>query len=195
MADHLYYSCWLRGFSPLTMLRQFGKALELFPFSPQNPGESILRVQAVSSGEPPLLERPFLDPIDPKLVVTEANEFLHDDCAYSFDTWWGLWTFEKDWTLHPARVSISCFGPRFADSPLGDDDRHAEHLRIDFGPEIWFLPQPDLPNSSWYARSNLKGMLKYVHAIDEALPIERRSLWTESGGNFAERLRAAASEL
>jgi len=38
-------------------------------------------------------------------------------------------------------------------------------------------------------------MLKYVHAIDEALPIERRSLWTESGGNFAERLRAAASEL
>jgi len=195
VADHLYYSCWLRGFSAMSMLRQFGKTLELFPFSPQNPGDSVLRVQAVSIAEPPLLERAFLDPIDPKAVLAEAAEFSHDDCAYTFETWWGLWTFEKEWTLRPARVSLHCFGPRFNDSPAGDDEKQAEHLRIDFGLDTWFLPQADLPNSSWYARSNLKGLLKFVHSLDEALPVERRSLWTETGGNFAERLREAAGEL
>jgi hypothetical protein len=195
VADHLYYSCWLRGYSPLTMLRQFGKALDLFPFSPQNPGDSILRIQAVSWAEPPLVERAFLDPIDPKAVIEEAGEFLHDDSAYSLETWWGLWKFDKDWTLGPARVTLHCFGPRFQDTPLGDNEGRGEHIRLDFGPDTWFLPQAELPNGSWYARSNLKGLLKLVHSLDEGLPVERRALWTESGGNFADRLREAAEEL
>lgn len=179
----------------MTMLRHYGKALELFPFSPQNPADSILRVQAVSMAEPFVLERAYLDPVDPKLVADEAADFAHDDCAVSFETWWGLWTYEKDWKLAPARVTLSCFGPRFSDSPWGDDEQKAEHLRVDFGLETWFLPQAELPNSSWYARSNLKGLLKFVHSLDEVLRVERRSLWTEGGGNFAERLREAASEL
>ncbi|MFN0106955.1 MAG: hypothetical protein ACKV2U_33285 [Bryobacteraceae bacterium] len=195
MADHLYYSCWLRNFSALTMLRHYGRALELFPFSPRNPADSVLRVQAVSSAEPPLEEVAFLDPIAPKAVMAAAEEFQNDDCAYTFDTWWGMWTYEKDWALQPARVSLHCFGPRFNDSPVGDEERQAEHLRVDFGLDTWFLPQAELPNGAWYARSNLKGLLKFVHTLDEALPVERRALWTESGGNFAERLREAAEEL
>lgn len=177
------------------MLRHYGKALELFPFSPVNPADSVLRVQAISSAEPPLLEQAFLDPIDPKAVREAAEAFLHDDCAYSFETWWGLWTYEKDWKLQPERVTIHCFGPRFNDSPQGEEERQAEHLRVDFGLDTWFLPQAELPNAAWYARSNLKGLLKYVHTLDEALPVERRTVWTESGGNFAERLREAAGEL
>ncbi|MBL8237385.1 MAG: hypothetical protein JNM66_08205 [Bryobacterales bacterium] len=195
MADHLYYSCWLRNFSALNMLRQYGKMLELFPFSPQNPADSVLRVQAVSTAEPVLMERAFLDPIEAKEVAAAAEEFLHDDCAYMFETWWGLWTYEKDWTLQPARVTLQCFGPRFSDSPVGDEGAKAEHLRVDFGLDTWFLPQAELPNSAWYARSNLKGLLKFVHSLDEGLPVERRALWTETGGNFAERLREAAGEL
>lgn len=179
----------------MTMLRHFGKMLELFPFSPQNPGDSVLRVQAVSSTEPPVLERGFLDPIDPKAVVAEAGEFAHDDTAVTFETWWGLWTFDKDWKLAPARVALHCFGPRFEDAPSGESGGRAEHLRLDFGPDLWFLPQSELPNGAWYARSNLKGLLKLVHSLDEALPVEKRALWTESGGNFAERLREAAGEL
>lgn len=195
VADHLYYSCWLRNYSALNMLRQYGRMLELFPFSPVNPADSVLRIQAVSTAEPALAERAFLDPVDPKAVAAEAGEFLHDDCAYSFDTWWGLWTFDRDWKLGPARVSLHCFGPRFNDSPVGDEERQAEHLRVDFGLDSWFLPQAELPNAAWYARSNLKGMIKFVQSLDEALPVERRAMWTESGGNFAERLRDAAAEL
>lgn len=179
----------------MNMLRYFGRSLELFPFSPQNPADSILRVQAVSTTEPFQSERAFLDPIDPKEVAAAASELPHDDSAYSFETWWGLWTFEKEWSLKPARVTLHCFGPRFNDAPLGDEERQAEHLRVDFGLDTWFLPQAELPNSAWYARSNLKGLLKYVHSLDEALPVERRSLWSEAGGNFAERLQKATEEL
>ena len=167
----------------------------MFPFSPRNPADSVLRVQAVSAAEPPLEEVAFLDPIDPAAVMAAAEEFQNDDCAYIFETWWGMWTYEKDWALLPARVSLHCFGPRFNDSPAGDEERQAEHLRIDFGLDTWFLPQVELPNGAWYARSNLKGLLKLVHTLDEALPVEKRALWTESGGNFAERLREAAGEL
>jgi hypothetical protein len=179
----------------MTMLRQYGKMLELFPFSPVNPADSVLRIQAVSNAEPVLAERAYLDPIDPKAVIAEAGEFLNDDCAYTFDTWWGLWTYEKDWALAPARVSLHCFGPRFNDSPVGDEEQQAEHLRVDFGLDTWFLPQVELPNASWYARSNLKGMLKFVQSLDDALPVEKRTIWTESGVNFSERLREAAGEL
>lgn len=66
---------------------------------------------------------------------------------------------------------------------------------MDFGLDTWFLPQVELPNAAWYARSNLKGLLKYVHSLDDVLHIERRSLWTESGGNFAEKLREAAEKM
>ena len=182
----------------MNMLRHFGKCLDLFPISPENPGDSILRVQAISAGEPPVLERAFVDPVDPKEVAAAAAEFHAADSAYSFETWWGLWTFEKDWTLRPARATLYCFGPEYEDSPAGDDEEaapSAEHLRLDFGLETWFLPQAELPNSAWYARSNLKGLIKLVHSLDDALPVERRSLWTEAGGNFAEKLKLAASEL
>jgi hypothetical protein len=179
----------------MTMLRQYGKMLEQFPFSPQNPGDSVLRVQAVSAAEPPLLEQAFLDPIDPGAVLEAAQDFLNDDCAYTFETWWGMWRFEKDWKLEPARVALHCFGPRYNDAPAGEEERQAEHLRVEFGVETWYLPQAELPNGSWYARSNLKGLLKFVHQLDEVLPVERRAIWTEGGGNFAERLREAAAEL
>jgi len=178
----------------MTMLRHYGKMLELFPISPANPADSVLRIQAVSTSEPPLVERAYLDPIDTKAVVEDSGEFLNDDCAYSFETWWGLWTYEKDWTLAPARVSLHCFGPGFNDSPMGEDAGQAEHLRVEFGVDTWFLPQVELPNASWYARSNLKGLLKFVQSLDDSLPVEKRAIWTESGGNFADRLRDSVAE-
>jgi hypothetical protein len=197
MSDHLLYSANLRNFSPLTMLRHFEKVLDHFPFSPQNPGNSFLRIEAISPTEPPLLEQAFTDPLSPKDVLHHAGEFLHPDAAYHLDTWWGLWTFDKEWRLAPARVTLSCFGPEFESNTFETPDAQSspEHLRIEFGLESWFLPNTAIPNSSWYTRSNLKGMLKLVHTLDDVLPVERRQIWSESGANFADRLREAAAEL
>ena len=43
----------------MNMTRHFDKMLTNFPFSPQNPANTVLRVQAVSSAEPTVLEHEF----------------------------------------------------------------------------------------------------------------------------------------
>jgi hypothetical protein len=40
-------------------------------------------------------------------------------------------------------------------------------------------------------QSNIKSLLKLVHDLDDALPVETRRLWTESGGSFSEKLQQA----
>lgn len=199
MADHLYVSYWLKNYSGLTMLRQFKKMLELLPVSPKNPANSILRIEAVDLTQAPLLERPFTDPLDIEAVIEACNEHVHNDCAYTLETWWGMWQYGKDWQLLPGRISLHCFGTEFADAPLGSglegDGKGAEHLRIDFGLDSAFLPQPELPNALYYAQSNLKSLLQFVSALDSSLQAERRMLWSESGENFAEKLKSAAADL
>ena len=80
------------------------------------------------------------------------------------------------------RVSLCCYGPEFA-RDLGED------LRIEFGVDAHFLPQPDLPKSLTMTQSNIKGLLRLVHELDDALTVDKRHVWSESGENFADRLR------
>jgi hypothetical protein len=83
-------------------------------------------------------------------------------------------------------VALCCFGPGF-EKDLGDN------LRIEFGIDTHFLPQPDLPNNYPMIQSNIKSLLKLVHDADNRLNVSRRQLWTESGENFAEKLQAELS--
>ncbi len=69
-----------------------------------------------------------------------------------------------------------------------------ENLRIEFGIDSHFLPQPDAPNSPRMVQSNIKSLLKLVHDLDDTLKADRRRLWSESGDNFAERLQEALQE-
>ena len=64
MADQLFLSYRLRGFTENNMLRHYEKMLRQFPFSRLNPGGVVLRVSAVSWEEPPLIELPLPDPLD-----------------------------------------------------------------------------------------------------------------------------------
>ena len=180
MADQLYLSYWLRGFSREAMLRSFDTALRRFPLLPRNPANAVLRVHAISLTEPPVLERDFPDPLVISEVIAAAREFSADDSAFQFDLWWGLWQFEGDWSLRPARLTIGCYGPEFEDCE--------GNLRIDLGPDIRFLPDEALPNSVYYSQSNIKSLLQLVHSLDKALPVEHRALWTETGENFAEKI-------
>ena len=182
MADQLYLSYWLKGFSRETMLRSLDGALRKFPLLPRNPSNAVLRIHAISLTEPTLLERDFTDPLQVSVLIAAAREFLSADAAFQLDTWWGLWQFEKDWALKPARVTIGCYGPEFEDCE--------GNLRIDLGPDIYYLPDPELAGSAYYAGSNLKSLLQLVQSLDRALPVEHRALWTESGDNFAEKIGA-----
>lgn len=188
MADRLYVSYWLQGFGPMTMIREYEKMLRLFPFSKLRRSQSAFRIYGLEHVEPPLLEVAVPAPVNAESVIAIAKDFQNADACYELDTAWDLWGFEEEWKLMPARVQLSCFGPEFA-------NEEGEHLRIDFGPDRQFLPEPGDAESARIVRENIQSLLRLVHEIDNRLKVERRRLWSESGENFADRLQSALQEL
>jgi hypothetical protein len=51
------------------------------------------------------------------------------------------------------------------------------------------VPRLDVPGGAKLIESNIRSVLRLVHDIENALPVEKRLLETESGGNFADRLQ------
>jgi hypothetical protein len=187
MADLLYLSYCIDGFTEHNMLRAFEKALRLFPVSRLNRNPSTLRITPIADAEPPLFEEAFAPGFAVEDVVASAKEFPHADSCYQFDTAWDLWQFEKDWSLEPSRVSLFCYGPEFEHDP-------GENLRVDFGVDANFLPLDGVPSALTMAQSNIRSLLKFVHDLDDALNARGRQLWTESGESFVERLQRLLSE-
>jgi len=166
------------------MLRHFEKLLQLFPFSRLAQSSSTFKVIPINYNEPSVLEVEMPPPIVVPDVVAAAKDFQNGDSCYRLETWWDLWRFDADWKLLPTRVALCCYGPEF-------EREGAEHLGIEFGIDAHFLPQPDIPNSIRTVQSNIKSLLKLVHDLDDALPVETRQLWSESGENFSEKLHQA----
>lgn len=183
MADRLYLSYWVRGYSLNHMLRHYETMLRRFPYSKLAEGASTLRVLAVSPTEPPLDESVLEPGWDVKEVLEIARDYKQADTAYELETFWDLWQFQDGaWTLRPSRVTLACHGPEF-------ESDEGEQLRVEFGPDFPFLPQPELPNRVLMAHSNIRSLLRLVHDLDDTLPVERRQLWSETGENFAEHLQ------
>ncbi|MGP0071748.1 MAG: hypothetical protein ACLPWF_07430 [Bryobacteraceae bacterium] len=215
MADQLFLSYWLRNYSDSTMLRNYEKLLRLFPFSRLTSQASTFKIMAVDVSEPVVAEIPYPPPVPIEDVLAVAKDFQNADACYRLETWWDLWQFSTEqanaeWKLAPSRVALCCFGPEFNQSPSGLPDSHETQqtpviafpnpaedaalgcaLEIEFGIDANFLPQPDLPDSPRMIESNIKSLLKLVHDLDDALPVETRRLWSESGENFAEKLHQA----
>jgi len=184
MADQLYLTYTLENYSAENMLRNFEKLLKLFPFSRLERHPSTYRVIPVDLAEPAVLEIPLPSPVAIDQVLAAAEDFFNLDSCYHLETWWDLWQFDGEWKLLPARAALICYGPEFESE--GD-----AHLEIEFGIDAHFLPQPDLPGSVVTIQSNIKSLLKLVHDLDDALPVEIRRLWSESGENFSEKLQQA----
>jgi hypothetical protein len=182
MADRLYLSYWIRGYTEHNMLRHFEIMLRKFPFSRLAPAVS-LRIHAIELSEPAIVERDFAS-ADLEWLFAIAKEHVNADCAYQVDAAWDIWQYDAEWRLLPARVSLNCFGPLFP-SELG------EQLLIEFGLDTYFLPQPDSNASLSTIRHNIKGLLHLVDDLDSSLAVQKRKLWSESGENFAERLKTA----
>lgn len=182
MADQLYLSYWLRGFTTHNMARHFEKMLRVFPYSRLARHPATVRVLAMDYALPPVFEQPLPNPIDVEAVLTTCREFQHADSAFRVETAWDLWQFDTDWEVKPARTALCCFGPEFEED---------EHLRIEFGIDTYFLPQPGARDQARMVQSNVRSLLKLVHDLDDALAAERRKLWTDSGENFAEVMEEA----
>jgi hypothetical protein len=194
VTDQLSLSIWLNRERRRDRVRLFEKALRSFPFSQREQPQSRIAIQAISTAEPPLLERPLNGPLDIDSVVQIFRDYEGEDIAYVVESWWDLWQFDNDWELRPARVVLACFGPEFDNGT----DRIAveqEDLRVDFGVDSNFLPRTDIPGSPKLTESNIKSLLRLVHELERVLPVETRRLETESGENFADRLLSVARGL
>lgn len=185
MSDLLYLSYWLKEFNERNMLRALQRALLQFPFSTSSPGVISLRIYALQYAEPPLLEVFYDRPAGIDTVIQAAAEFRGVDCGYLVGGYWDLWQRDDGWRLTPAPVLLGCYGPEF-ENDMGDQ------LRIELGLDSHFLPTPGLPESAQKAKSNIRSVLRLAEELDQALPVEKRRLWTESGEDFAARLRSLA---
>jgi hypothetical protein len=181
MSDRLYLTCRIRGASDLTLLRQFEKVLVLFPFSKLAKRGPVLRVYAHDHTEPPQLEREFELGATVDEILKAAGEVFQSDCRVEVETGWDLWTFQTEWKLQPATVTLAVDASRFED-PDGD------HLHIDFGLDSQFLPSESIEGSLARSQSNVKSLLHFVQDVEKALPLESRQLRSESGANFAAEL-------
>jgi len=166
------------------MLRHYEKLLRLFPYSRLALGAAVFKVIPIAFSEPARIEQSFSMPDGLTSVIASAKEFLDADSCYRLETSWDLLQYESEtWKLVPSRVSLNCFGTRFEDAE--------ENLRIEFGIDALFLPQSGLPDNVKMAQANIRSLLKLVHDLDDALQVDRRHLWSETGENFSERLQEA----
>ena len=183
MADHLYLSCWLRGFTAHNMFQHWNRALRKFPYSHFKP-TATLRVFALEMVEPAALERLFDEITGSREIIDAAREFANADCAYQLEAFWDLWQFDGDWKLDASPVSVTLHGPEFP-SDLG------EQLLIDFGLDFLYLPGQGKARNLTAVRSNIRSLLRMVEELKEDLPVEKQLLWCDSEENLAEVLTAA----
>jgi hypothetical protein len=188
VTDQLSLAIWLEPGKSDALRRHFETMLRLFPFSQREQPLTTLSIHAINTIEPPLLERPLNGPFEAEDVLAILNEYDAEDIAYRLESWWDLWQYESDWALKPVRVVLSCFGREF-DNGTGEAIREQEGLRIDFGVDAHYLPQPEVPGSARLVESNIKSLLRLVHEVENSMPVRKRVLSTESGENFADRLQ------
>jgi hypothetical protein len=180
MPDKLFLSLWVEGFSALSAPGAFKKALSTFPFSKLNPAVT-LRVHAIEFTEVPVLERDYADPSDLDEIISDAQEFHHEDTAFQVEGYWDLWQWDEDWTLKPSLVVLEVYSPEF-DSPQG------ENINFDLGLETLFLPPEPDPFSLKPLQSNIRSVLHLVKDFEMAFSVRKKLLWNETGDNFADKL-------
>jgi hypothetical protein len=166
------------------MARHFATAVRQFPFSRLMP-EFALRVYDSERVEPPAFERYYQDANAIDTMLDDCRERAQPAAGYELEACWDLWRWnDGEWALRAVKILINCHGPEFQ-SEMG------ETFLLEFGGEETFLPQPHLPgNSLPMIQGNIRSLLKLVQDLESALRPVKRQLWSESGGNFAERLQA-----
>ncbi len=193
--DRLYLSLWLKTPSPLILHERFLTLAQTFPFSVLRPN-LIATVRAVSSTEAPLQEQAVASLAALDTIREVYDAWRASDTSLELEGYWDLFQSDGlDWALRPARVHLFAYAAQFdPDEPAPLEGYRREDLRIDFGNELLFLPATEAPAHFRMTAQNIRSLLKLVADLEAALPLERRLLWSESGGNFAERLADLAAE-
>ena len=191
MADALYLSLWFPSFDEAEILPRTLSVLRQIPFSPTRSGIAYSAIHPVSWSEPTIFERRYGPGVLPEEAVAEVVEFLHQDYAYVFETYWDLWTplegMEK-WTLTPSLLRLIAQGMEFEDR----DAEQTGHIQIDFGLDTCFLhEQVELTaEAERNVRSNVQKLVEFTARVEKNAEATGRLLWSESEENLAQKLIA-----
>jgi hypothetical protein len=189
MPDPLYLSLWFPQFSPQEMMPRASSVLRQFPFSEQKPGITYLAVNPVSWSEPTVIERRFRPGLDPDQAAAIASEFIHEDHAYIFETFWDLWVPDENMLrLSPEQVKFIVHGLAFD----GGAYQQEGHIQVDFGldePFLFETPEED-EGAEARIRNNVQKLVAFTQAVEQNCGISGRVLWSESDENLAQKLIA-----
>ena len=191
MADPLYLSLWFPDFSGPAMLPHVLAVLQQFPFSTGRPGICYLAVQPVSWNEASVLERRFSPGIAPEEAALVIADLIHDDYAYIFDAFWGLWTPDPgtgQWNLAPSLVKFIVQGEDFDEGA----QEQTGHIEIDFGLDSPFLQETvELTDETQgKVRDNVTKLVEFTLKAEKNTRASGRLLWSESEENLAQKLIA-----
>lgn len=193
MADSLYLSIWFPSFREGEMLTRTLSVLRQFPFSSVREGITYLSVHPVAWSEPTVLERRFDPGISPEEAADVASEFVHDDFAFVFETFWDLWVPNdgeagESWVQRPSAVQFLIHGVQFDDGIYTDDG----HIEVDFGLDFTFVYEGQnlSPAVEKNLRSNIAKLVAFSNAVEKHCTVSGRVLWSESEENLAQKLLA-----
>jgi hypothetical protein len=190
MADPLYLSLWFSDFSGPAMLPHILAVLQQFPFSEQRAGITYISVQPVSWNEASVLERRFSPGIEPQEAVVVAADLVHDDYAYTFDTYWDLWTPDENgnWNLVPSQVKIIAQGEEFDEGA----QQQTGHIEIDFGLDSLFVQENVELTEETQAkiRENVLRLIEFTKKLETNSRATSRRLWSDSDESLPQKLIA-----
>ncbi len=159
------------------------------PFSPARDGVTYSAIQPVSWSEPTILERRYRPGVAPEEAVAEVAEFLHDDYAYVFESYWDLWTppeGAEKWVLEPSLIRLVAHGIEFEERAADE----AGHIQIDFGLDTSFLHEEVefTADAERNVRSNVQKLVEFTAKVEKNAGATGRLLWSESEENLAQKL-------
>ncbi len=198
MADALYLSLWYPNLRVAALADKLVAVLGAFAAHGGEARVYAVTVWPVSWSETPVFQRVYGHGergAEPRQVVEEALELLHDDYAYEFQISWDLWEFEAAqqgldarWARTPRLVRVTGFGPLFDEGAYEQDG----HVRIDFGSDAAFLEEDaDLDAvGARHVEENVRQLVELTAAVEKESGATARLLWSEMGESLAQRLAA-----
>jgi len=217
MPNRAYASVWVRDFSEENMPAHFEHFLSTVPLSATPPGFTGLIIRAVDFSETPVEEHDLRGSLPtPEEIVHLTKEHNAADVAYEVGARWDLWIRDQEsasWKQLPERLEIFCNGPEYDGGVYGESGHflvdlgfehlftgHAGLLTADPGsiaepqhPEearflMWMSQPQNLREYEEKTRENIQKLMKWIRAVEGALPVERYRLWSEGEENFEARL-------
>ncbi|HEY6488510.1 MAG: hypothetical protein WCC26_14615 [Terracidiphilus sp.] len=198
MSDSLYLSLWYPNLRLPSLVDKLTAVLGTFAVHGGEARIYSATVWPVSWSETPIFQRVYglgERGAEPKQVVEEALELLHDDDAYEFQIAWSLWELEElappqvaRWAREPRLVRVTGFGPLFDEGTYEQEG----HIRIDFGSDAAFLEEDaDLDAvADRHVEENVRQLIELAAAIEKESGATARLLWSELGESLAQRLVA-----